>query len=208
MKKLLLTSAGFKNPKVGEKFLKLVNKPVSEIKIIFIPTAARTKEELKYVDESKKELIDLGIPETNIKILNLDKSLAYEEVKDFDVIYVCGGNTFYLMHKVRETGFDGVIKQFVKEGKVYVGVSAGSIIAGPNLSIADKEQLGFGDVKDVGLKDLTGLNLTNIAISPHFCKEEHNAIEKFKKKVNKKLNSLTDSQALLILDDKITIIGD
>ena len=208
MKKLLLTSAGFKNPKVGEKFLKLVNKPVSEIKIIFIPTAARTKEELKYVDESKKELLDLGIPETNIKILNLDKSLAYEEVKDFDVIYVRGGNTFYLMHKVRETGFDGVIKQFVKEGKVYVGVSAGSIIAGPNLSIADKEQLGFGDVNNVGLKDLTGLNLTNIAIFPHFRKEEHNAIEKFKKKVNYQIVTLTDSQALLILDDKITIIGD
>ena len=39
MKKLLLTSAGFENPKIGEEFLKSVNKPVSEIKIIFVPTA-------------------------------------------------------------------------------------------------------------------------------------------------------------------------
>ena len=59
MKKLLLTSAGFLNSKIADKFLNLVNKPVSKIKIVFVPTAALTEEEKYYVRYSKKELLKL-----------------------------------------------------------------------------------------------------------------------------------------------------
>ena len=66
--KLLLTSAGFENPNIGKEFLKLVDKPANEIKILFIPTAARSKEEQDYANKSKQELYDLGINYDNIKI--------------------------------------------------------------------------------------------------------------------------------------------
>jgi dipeptidase E len=202
MKKLLLTSAGFLNPKIGEEFLKLVNKPASDIKLIFV-TLARTKEELYYIGESKKELLDIGITNRNLKILNLGNKVLYDEVNGFDVIYVCGGNTFYLLYKFRETGFGEVIKKFIENGGVYVGVSAGSIIVGPNIEIAS-----LGDKNDVGLKDLTGLSLVDVAISPHFNEEEHKAVEEFKKKVSYQVIPLTDNQALLILNSKTNIIGD
>ncbi len=131
--KLLLTSAGFENSKVGEEFLKLIDKPVSEIKVILVPTAARTKEELFYVDKSKKELLNVGIHAQDIKTLDLDHKISFEEVDGFDVIYVCGGNTFYLLHKVGEAGFDKITKQFLEKRGIYVGVSAGSIIVGPDI---------------------------------------------------------------------------
>ena len=70
MKKLLLTSAGFVNPKMREKFLKLVNKPASKIKVLFIPIASRTGEELHYVEKSRQELLDLGIAKENIIDVN------------------------------------------------------------------------------------------------------------------------------------------
>lgn len=38
MKKILLTSGGFDNKKIADKFLELVNKPVNEIKVLFITT--------------------------------------------------------------------------------------------------------------------------------------------------------------------------
>ena len=40
MKKILLTSGGFDNKNVANKFLELVNKPANEIKVLFITTAA------------------------------------------------------------------------------------------------------------------------------------------------------------------------
>ena len=201
MTKLLLTSTGLANQNITNQFLQIIDKPVSQIKIIFVPTAARSEEELKYVNESKKELIDLGILENNIKTINLDKPVSFQEVEDFDVIYVCGGNTFYLLKKVRETGFDKVIIEFVKTGKLYFGVSAGSILVCPNIDIASPF-----DKNDVNLTDLTGLNLTDVIVSPHYCEEEKSIIDEFKKKSQYKVVPLTDNQALLVLDGETKIV--
>lgn len=199
--KLLLTSAGFENPKVGKEFLKLIDKPVSKVKVIFVPTAARTKEELFYVDKSKKELLDVGILNQNIKTLDLDHKISFEEVDSFDVIYVCGGNTFYLLYKVREAGFDIITKQFLEKRGIYVGASAGSIIVGPDIKIAS-----FGDKNDIGLKDLTGLNLVDVAVFPHFTEKDRQAVEEFKKKVDYSVLPLTDNQALSIIENKREVI--
>ena len=181
--------------------MQIIDEPVSQIKIIFVPTAARSEEELKYVNESKKELLDLGIFKNNIKTLNLDNPVSFQEVKDFDVIYVCGGNTFYLLKKVRETSFDKVIIEFAKTDKLYLGVSAGSILVCPNIDIASPF-----DENDVNLTDLTGLNLTDVIVSPHYCEEEKQIIEDFKKKSQYKVVPLTDNQALLVIDGKTKII--
>jgi len=201
MKKLLLTSTGLANQNITNQFLQIIDKPVSQIKIIFVPTASRSEEELKYVDESKKELLDLGVLENNIKTLNLDKPVLFQEVEDFDVIYVCGGNTFYLLNKVRETGFDKVIIEFAKTDKLYFGVSAGSILVCPNIDIASPF-----DENDVNLTDLTGLNLTDVIVSPHYKDEEKTIIDDFKKKSQYKVVPLTDSQALLVLDGETKIV--
>jgi len=204
MTKLLLTSTGLANQNIKNQFLQIIDKPISQVKIIFVPTASRSKEELKYVDKSKKELLDLGIPENNIKTLNLDKHVSFQDVEGFDVIYVCGGNTFYLLKKVRETGFDKVIFEFVKTDKLYLGVSAGSILVNPDISAAST---GLEpDENDVGLTDLTGLNLTEIIVSPHYCEEEKPIIDKFKKKSQYKVVPLTDSQALLVIGMETKII--
>lgn len=201
MTKLLLTSTGLANKNITNQFLQIIDKPVSQIKIIFVPTASRSEEELKYVEESKKELLDLGILENNIKTLNLDKPVSFTEVEDFDVIYVCGGNTFYLLKKVRETGFDKVIVEFAKTGKLYFGVSAGSILVCPNIDIASPF-----DENDVNLTDLTGLNLTDVIVSPHYKDEEKSIIDDFKKKSQYEVVPLTDEQALLIIDGKTKIV--
>lgn len=199
--KLLLTSTGFTNPRIGDFFVNLLNKPLSEVKVIFIPTASRSKEELYYVEESKNELIQRGIKTSNLSIYNLDKRLSYNAVKDYDVIYVCGGNTFYLTLKIREDGFDKVIKRLVKEDKLYLGVSAGSVLAGPNIDIASPY-----DPNDVKLKDWTGLGLTDIIVSPHYTDNDKEVVKKFKKEEKYKVIPLTDNQALFISDKEKKII--
>ncbi len=194
--KLLLTSTGLANEKITSKFLELINKPVSKVKILFIPTAARTKEELYYANVSKKELLNLGIRKVNIQIIDLGKPL---KLKDFDVIYVCGGNTFYLLKKVRDSGFDRIVKEAVKQGKLYFGVSAGSILVCPNIDIASPF-----DPNNVNLKDLTGLNLIEEVLSPHYTEKEKEIIGKYRKKY--KIITLTDNQALVVIDNKQEII--
>jgi len=199
--KLLLTSTGLANKSITDKFLELTGKPATGIKIIFVPTASRTEHELKYVQKSRQQLLDLGILGKNIKDMNLDKKIAYSEVRNYDVIYVCGGNSFFLLKKVRESGFDEIIKEFVKNNKLYFGVSAGSLLVCPDISIASP-----CDENDVGITDLTGLNLIDVIVSPHYCEKERQLIEDFRKKSKIQVIPLTDNQALLVLNNSQKII--
>lgn len=201
MSKLLLTSTGLANQNITNHFLQLIDKPVAQAKIIFCPTAARYEEELKYIDASKKELLNLGILENNIKTVRLDAPISFAEIKHFDAIYICGGNTFYLLKKVKETDFDKVIIEFVKSDKLYFGVSAGSILAGPDIGIASPF-----DENDIGITDLTGLNLTSVIVSPHYKDEEKQIIDEFKKTSPHEIIPLTDNQALLITNANKQII--
>lgn len=203
-KKLLLTSAGFLNKEVTNVFLKELNKELSKSRV-FMVAGARIEEEEYYIQESKQELIDLGF--NDIFVFNLDRQISIDEVKDYDAIYVCGGNTYYIMKKFRKTGLDKIVIKLVNQGIIYVGVSAGSVMAGPDIEIAG---WGIGgDKNDVDLKDLTGFNLTNISIFPHFEEDKHRQdVEEFKKKVNYPVIELTDNQAVFIKGERYRVIGE
>jgi len=203
-KKLFLTSVGFLNKKVADVFLKELNKEPNKSQVLMV-SVQQTKQDKYYLEESKKELNDLGFDD--IFIYNLDRKILLDEVKDCDIIYVCGGNTYYIMKKFRETGLDRIVIKLVNQGKIYIGVSAGSIMAGPNIKIS-----GWGidgDKNDVDLKDLTGFNFTNIAIFPHFEKDKHKQeIEEFRKKVDYPVIELTDNQAVFVKGKDYKVIGE
>lgn len=205
MKKLLLTSAAFTNQAIKDGFARLVAKPFEALRIVFIPTASRTEEELDYVAVSKKELLELGIKTENIKELQLEHKISPEELKNADVIYVCGGNTFYLLKKVRESHFDQVFLQFMERGGVYVGVSAGSILVGPNIAVAGIGE--NGDKNDVHLTDTRGLNKVPFAISPHYTEKEKNILDTMEAKVDYKIKRITDHEAILITDETVQMLG-
>ncbi len=195
--KILLTSAGFLNKEISDVFLKLLNKPAGQVHVVFIPTASRTEEELKYVVESRQELIGLGI--SDIVTLNLDRPVAADEVASADVIYVCGGNTFYLLKKMRESGLDKFLPNY---GGLYVGVSAGSIVVGPNIEVA-----GPWDENDVKLADTRGLGLVDFAVVPHYQRKEEAVVRGLKKRANYEIVELTDNQAVLVEGGQRKIIG-
>ena len=201
MKRLLLTSTGFTNPKLGDRFLALLEKDPLNTKVLFIPTASRSGDEMKYVKESENELVQLGIQKENIAWLDVGNVAAVGDIDSFDVIYVCGGNTFFLMQKLRDTELDKKIIELVNRGKVYVGVSAGSVIAGPDVSIANPF-----DENDIGLKDMSGLNLTNKVVTPHYNDKEESIIGEFKKKLPYPVVPITDSQAVEEIGDNSTIV--
>ena len=95
-----------------------------------------------------------------------DKS-SFLKALDSDLIYLGGGNTYYFLWHLRNTGMLKFLADFVREGKVLAGSSAGGIIMTPSIRTA-----GFPDFdKDdnfVGIKDETGLGLVGFEFFPHF----------------------------------------
>ena len=196
MKKLLLTSNGFTSSLLGNKFLELVGKPVNEIRVLYVPTASNVEKDKSYAKETRKGIIKLGIKKDNLIEFDLDKNPNYKLLRGIDSIFIEGGNTFYLLSRVRQTGFDKKIINLVSKGVVYVGSSAGSILACKDISIA-----GPFDKNDYITEDFSGLGFTDKILSPHFQNEEEKLIKDFERKTGYNVTRISDGQALLVIDN-------
>lgn len=152
---LFLTSDGL-TENMKTSFFNIIGKRPEEVKILYIPTAGiETDGAREGIAVCLYELSLMGIRSENILVYNLELILskgykrtysAYvtdghilsrlintEELKEFDAVFVGGGDAAVLCREMVRTGFDCVIEQAVNAGLVYVGISAGSMYAAGNL---------------------------------------------------------------------------
>jgi peptidase E len=200
--KLFLTSAGFTDQKLKSFFIGNLGESPVNLNVVML-ALIKDSEEKFYVDLSRKELEEIGF--TSIEFINLNEGLEPKALEKFDLVYVCGGNTFAIYKKIKESGLASKIEELVKDGKlIYVGVSAGSIIAGPNIEIAGWGS--EGDENEVGLRDLKGLGLTKVSVFPHYHEELKAEVEIFKEKVNYPVVELRNDQLVYVEDNNWEII--
>lgn len=191
---LFLTSA-IGTPGVGESIRQKLghNKP---LKTAFITTPIEPQSEqadLSWVEEDKVALQNNGFEIFDYTITGKAENEIKADLADIEVLYVSGGNDFYLKQQSNKCYFDQFVKEFVESGKPYIGTSAGSIIAGtdmsPSLQITDKEA-----VDDPDHMDLTGFGLVNFTIMPHWGSPWFREAY-----LNKRLTTMYDSSPPLIL---------
>lgn len=202
--RLLLTSNGLTTKKITDKFLELIEKNPRDINFVFIPTAAWPEVDQSWVEINKGPIKNLGINIIELDLKNKKISEIEEVIEKADVVWVNGGNTFYLLYWVKKSGFTRVIKKFIDKNKLYVGLSAGSILASPTIEVADWK--GLDDPKVVDLKDLNSLNLVDFHIFPHYKEEWEEVIKENESKLKGKLIRLKDNQAIVVEDEKHQII--
>ena len=202
MKTLLLTSAGMQ---VKDEILKILPKPANQIKLAHIITASKVQKDTSYVDKDTDAMRKFGFSVTNVDLEGKKEKDLRDILQSFDVIYVQGGNTFYLLKWVKESGFDAVIEELIGRGKIYIGVSAGSIIAGPDIEIAGWK--GF-DPNEIGLKDFSGLGCVPFCIFPHYKPEHASFLKEEIAKYPYPVRILNDKQAFLVRDSEVTLVGE
>jgi peptidase E len=132
-RKIFLTSAGFETEAIRSAFMEQVGKAPKDIKALFIPTAAIFPDAIAVLPACMDDLLNIGIPAENIKVFDLHRSLSAEELSAFDTVYFTGGSSQYLLERINDSGFREPLIDFVDNGGVYVGVSAGSVAASGNL---------------------------------------------------------------------------
>ena len=133
MKKLILSSAGFENQAIRNTFLEFVGKNPQEINVLFIPTAANSPAAIAVLPGCMNDLLNIGTLVENITIFDLHRAMTFDELSAFDAVYFTGGSPQYLLERINDTGFRKPLCEFVENGGVYVGVSAGSIVEAGNL---------------------------------------------------------------------------
>jgi dipeptidase E len=162
MIQLFLTSA---SDYVLDDIVKKLPKSPADYNVAFINTAAEVEEgDHWWVRAEKDKLISVGFQVDEFSITGMSSSDIEAKLAGKQVIYFCGGNTFYLLDQVIKTGCGEIIKRKVNEGVVYMGSSAGSMIAGVRIDLMSKidDKSKAPDLKS------TGLGIIDISILPHW----------------------------------------
>jgi hypothetical protein len=141
--RVLLTSAGLETEEIRACFVDMAGKDMSLVKALFIPTAAINAGAIDVLPKCMNDLLKCGIQDKNIKVYDLHIGMKIDELRQYDIVYLCGGDTRYLLERMNETGFNKGLMEYIRAGGLVLGVSAGSLIFSNNLS----GNLGLIDTK-------------------------------------------------------------
>jgi peptidase E len=116
---------------------------------------------------------------------------------DADVLLIGGGNTFQLLHNLRESRLDKTIIEFsLKSDSTLTGFSAGALVLTPTIKICNLPNF---DENLVGLKKFDGLDIVDFEIFPHYDKALHkNALNSYRKTTNNPVREITNEDYILV----------
>ena len=180
-----------------------------KLKTVFISTAEEVETgDKQWVKDNKNGLIDSGFDVFDYTITGKKYQQIVEDLKNVDVIHVNGGNPFYLLLQARKSGFDKFVKQYIKQGGIYTGSSAGSIIASPNIGIS---KVLKRESYEKELKTFEGLNLVDFIILPHWGSSGFKSEYRLKRlqtayKPENKIILLNDNQYVYVENDMYKIV--
>ena len=197
---MLLTSAGME---VNKEILKILPKPPKELKLTHITTASIDEKNKDYFHKETQIMKELGFQVTEADISGMTEGKVRKLLKDTNIIYVQGGNTYYLLKSIKESGFDKVVKELLEKGVIYIGVSAGSYVAGPTIEQAD----WIHEHNRFGLTDLTAMNLVPFLLMVHYVPEYKSILKEKIQKSKYEFKILTDDQAILVKGDNYKLVG-
>ena len=169
--------------------------------VTYIPTAAIAEEIEDMAEEETRMLEALGLIVDELEVSTASRESVEEKLTKNDMIFVGGGNTFFLLQELKKSGADKIIVQEVNKGKLYIGESAGAVIACPDIGYC----VGMDNPeKAPELTDYTGLGLVDFYIVPHIGNAEMGeAAEKAVAEYNSRLDLevITDKQVIQVEDE-------
>lgn len=207
--KLLLSSNGFSDQGISDALFELIGKNPENTNLVFIPTASNV------VTGDKDWLIHdlINIDKQGFRSVAITDISAVPEkiwkpqLEEADVLFFEGGNEHFLMHWINESGLINFLPEMLKS-KVYMGLSAGSMVAGPDLDLRVTGIYGDG----IEAVSTAGLGLVDFYFLPHLnnpyfpARIEANFNEAMKG-VARKTYVLDDQSALKVIDGKVEHVG-
>lgn len=186
-----------------------MGKPPEQTKLLFIPTASDVETDKFYTCKSMDDFSAIGINPIWYSLKFKTRDQITHELSQADVIWVNGGNTFYLLDVARKTGFMDIVADLVRnKGVRYGGTSAGTILASPNIEAG---YWGWDDAgadrNTVDLKDLSGFGFVPFDSHVHYnpSTEKDNLLSK---KQGVPIYAIPDGSAVEVHDDQIITHGD
>ncbi|MEO3876263.1 Type 1 glutamine amidotransferase-like domain-containing protein [Nonomuraea sp. B12E4] len=140
--KLLLTSGGVSNQSIRDALVDLLGKPIADSSALCVPTAeyghpmCTPASAWRFIaGQTPAPMCDLGWKSVGVLELTALPSIGKDRwvpwVRETDVLLVDGGDATYLCHWMRQSGLVDLLPSLTE--KVWVGVSAGSMVMTPRI---------------------------------------------------------------------------
>ncbi len=162
-------------------------------RFLYIPIALRGHILYFTAHSWMEDVIELH-ERTDIEFETMDDSSEYgiEALKEFDGIYIGGGNTWSLIQKLGESGFTKALIQYIEFGGYVYGGSAGAIIMGKRIDTHDDENR-------IELKDMSGLGLLeDFSVACHFEDNQNDRFKSWATSNNSPIICLSEETGLVI----------
>jgi dipeptidase E len=131
------------------------------------------------------------------------KGKTLKDLMGFSAVYIGGGNTFSLMYHILQSGFHTLLTNFIEEGGIVYGGSAGAIVMGSNISTCVHM-----DDNDVMLKTRKGFSFLNdYSIWCHYVAENDPLIDQFINSNRMPVIALSEESGLHIKSGRIEVLG-
>ncbi len=212
--KLLLTSAGIKNPSIEAAMLDLLGKPIAECDALCIPTASYGHTPRGFggayrfvTGQATTPMCELGWKSLGLLELSalptLERELWLPAVEDADVLLANGGDSLYLAHHMRESGLAELLPSL---SAVWVGLSAGSMVMTPRIGDDFKvwDPPGGGD---------EALGIVDFSIFPHvdhpmLPENTMAAAEKWAAELGNPAYAIDDDTAIRVVDGAGDVVSE
>ncbi|GAA3876567.1 Type 1 glutamine amidotransferase-like domain-containing protein [Streptomyces sp. NPDC059687] len=212
--KFLLTASGLRNETQRIALRDMLGKPFTSAKLVCIPTASVAEPgDHGWFVEDLSRLHSLGWRELDLLELNgLPRGMVVDRLSRADVIYVHGGNPYHLARSITGNGLADAFLDVLQD-RVYVGVSAGSMIFSQHLSehsadvigdTADLHALGATTVRPpFGLFDWY---LKPHLYSPHFPERNDAWADRIVERADFPVYFIDDETAVRVHDDEVDVV--
>jgi dipeptidase E len=132
-------------------------------KLMIVPTAAYGEGWKPDYESHYLPFEEIGCEVIDFDLVGKNPDQVGVALAGVSAVYVSGGNTFYLLDHMRRSGFYDRVRARISDGMIYIGSSAGSVVATPDIGYAD----ALDDRSKASEANDVGLNLVNFAILPH-----------------------------------------
>lgn len=186
---------------------KVLGKQPSEVSLLYVTTAGKVMDDHTYLEAHKKAMTECGYTFSDFDIDGKTENEIDAALHDYDAVYVEGGNTFFLLKAIRESGFNHAVKRFLDRGKLYVGSSAGAHVACPSIVMSTWKNPG-DEKPRFGVNDLTAMNLVPFLVVCHYTAEKEPQTKAGIASTNLPVRILQDGQGLLVHGGKVEFLGE
>ncbi len=209
--KFLLTSGGISNLSIEKALFELLGKSASETSVAFVPTAATlVADDKSWLVEDIQYFVKQGFQSVDIVDISAVPRDNWEKRFSMaDLIVFGGGDEQYLSRMMRESGVANALPELLKT-KVYMGISAGSMVVGNLLSeklirTILPEEIFEGSDQGFALVDCTILPHYN---SDYFAHLREGLLRSLASEFPTTVYALDDASALKIIDGQIDVVSE